>query len=255
MTTTISTPSKGLRKRSQTTSISIDSVTFGYNDTPTLQNISLQMQEGDFGVFFGPNGGGKTTLIKLLLGFLQPHTGHISLFGKSPERIRPQVGYVPQKGPTDALFPLTTLDVVLQGALSHTTWWGHLPKEWREKGRALLHQMGLSPYESYRFGELSGGLAQRALIARALLPSPSLVVLDEPTAHVDPKAEEEIIELLLSLKRKTTLLLITHNLKQVAKDADHLICVHRSLVPYKQKDLCTHFSLGLYTRKGVMDDQ
>ena len=163
--------------------------------------------------------------------------------------MRHHVGYVPQKAPFDALFPLTTLEVILQGALSKTTWWGHLPKAWREKGRHLLNQMGLSAHEGMRFGELSGGLAQRTLIARALLSNPSMLVLDEPTANVDPEAEREILKLLLQLKGKTTLLLITHNLETVTSHADHLFCIHQKASPYLPHEMCKHFSLGLYSQK------
>ena len=249
MPTTTLHPLKRLPKPSLKSSVSIKDVSFCYNKTPVLEKVSLNLSEGDFAVFFGPNGGGKTTLIKLILGFLKPTSGSITLFDRPPEQMRHHVGYVPQKAPFDSLFPLTTLEVILQGALNKTSWWGHLPKIWREKGRHLLDQMGLATYENSRFGELSGGLAQRTLIARALLSAPSLLVLDEPMANVDPQAEEDILTLLLSLKGKTTLLLITHSLESVSSHADHLFCIHRKATPYLQHEVCNHFSLGLYSQR------
>lgn len=246
---TILSPLKRLLKPSQENSVSIKNVSFCYDKIPSLERVSLSLSKGDFAVFFGPNGGGKTTLFKLLLGFLQPTSGSITLFGQPPDRVRHRVGYVPQKAPFDPLFPLTTLEVILQGALSKTTWWGHLPKLWKEKGRDLLNQLGLATYENKRFGELSGGLAQRTLIARALLAEPSLLLLDEPTTNVDPQAEEEILKLLLKLKGKTTLLLITHNLETVTLHADHLFCIHRKATPYLPHEVCNHLSLGLYSKR------
>ena len=254
MPTTILSPLKRLPKYSQESSISIKDVSFCYDNTLSLEKVSMSLSKGDFVVFFGPNGGGKTTLFKLLLGFLKPTSGSITLFDRPPEQMRRYVGYVPQKTPFDPLFPLTTLEVVLQGALSKTTWWGHLPKSWKEKGRDLLTQMGLATHEKKRFGELSGGLAQRTLIARALLSKPSLLLLDEPTANVDPQAEEEILELLFKLKGKTTLLLITHNLETVTHHADHLFCIHRKATPYLPHEVCNHLSLGLYSKRDKESD-
>lgn len=249
MPTTTLNPLKRLPKPSLESSVSIKDVSFCYDNVLSLEKVSLSLSKGDFAVFFGPNGGGKTTLFKLLLGFLKPTSGSVALFDRPPEQMRHQVGYVPQKTPFDPLFPLTTLEVILQGALSKTSWWGHLPTAWQEKGRELMCQMGLEAHEKKRFGALSGGLAQRTLIARALLTNPSLLLLDEPTANVDPKAEEEILEILLNLKGKTTLLLITHNLETVTHHADHLFCIHRKASPYLPHEVCNHFSLGLYSKK------
>ncbi len=244
---------KPLHKQSQEISLSIKGLSFSYNDTPILEDVNLTVSKGEFVVIFGPNGGGKTTLFKLLMGFVKPHSGEISIFKKPPELMRRQIGYVPQKVPFDALFPITTLDVVLQGALSHTTWWGHLPRIWKERARTLLRQMGLSAHEKKRFGELSGGLTQRALLARALLSQPSLLLLDEPTANVDPQAELDILDLLLKLKGKTTILLITHNLQSVTPLADRLICIHRTATPYLPDEVCNHFSAGLYPENRETD--
>jgi len=230
-------------------SIAIRDLSFQDRSLVILEAVNLTLSKGEFVVLFGPNGGGKTTLLKLLMGFLKPARGTLSLFGKSPVQMRKMMGYVPQKGPFDPLFPLTTLDVVLQGALSRTTRWGRLPPLWKEKGRALLHQMGLSHLEKRPFGRLSGGQAQRALIARALLGEPSLLLLDEPTAHVDPGAEKEILDLLIRLKRECTILLVSHQLTSLLSHADQLLLVNRTATPFQPHEICQHFELGLYPNK------
>ncbi len=250
-----STPLSRLLKRRTESDIVVEAeeLAFAYPTSPgVLEGVNLSIKRGECVVIFGPNGGGKTTLFKLILGLIKPARGSLAVFGTAPENARNQIGYVPQKAPVDPLFPITVLDVVLQGALAHTTWWGHLPLIWKERSLALLKHMGLEPHLHKRFGSLSGGLAQRALLARALLPDPSLLLLDEPTAHVDAEAETAIYDLLLKLKGKTTILLITHNLAAVTPLADRLLCIRRTATPYAPSEVCAHFSAGLY--HGVNSD-
>ncbi len=233
-----------LRGKLQTI-INVDSVSFGYEET-LLHEINLHVRRGEFIAIFGPNGGGKTTFLKLLMGFLKPKKGSISILGLTPKKARKEIGYVPQIARFDRQFPLTVLDLVLMGALSELNRWGSYKNEIKERARSLIHKMGLSAHENHAFGTLSGGQAQRALIARALLSSPEVLLLDEPTANVDPKAEEKIHELLLELKGKTTILMVTHHLQSILKKADRLLCVQRTLTSYSPEEVCKHFTLGLY---------
>lgn len=227
--------------------ITLSNLSFSYNtQTPILQGISLEIKEGEFIALFGPNGGGKTTFLKLLLGFLSPQQGKLALFSSTPQEAREKIGYVPQSTHFDALFPISVLDIVLMGCLSKTNWRGALAPEWKDRAHELLKTFGLQDKAQSRFGTLSGGQAQRVLIARALIRQPSLLLLDEPTSNVDAKAEEDLFQFLLSLKGKITIVMITHNLPSVIRHVDRLFCINRQVSSYLPDEVCQHFALGLY---------
>lgn len=218
--------------------IEIEDLFFSYDDAPILQRVHLQIQKGEFIGIMGPNGGGKTTLLKLLLGFLKPSFGAVSVKGK--------LGYVPQAHRTDRDFPITLYELVLLGALSTTTFWGTYPKEIKAKADALINQLGLAPHKHKVFGALSGGLAQRTLLARSLLSDPDLLLLDEPTANIDAASSAVIFRLLETLKGKKTILLVTHDLRTVIEKVDRVLCVQGEVHSYLPKEVCEHFALGLY---------
>lgn len=226
--------------------LEIENLSFGYEKNPILQRVDLSVHEGEFIVIFGPNGGGKTTFLKLLMGFLKPDSGKISLFHKTPRKAREKLSYVPQVAQFDRQFPLSVLELVLMGCLKKLTWWGSFPNEMKKKALHALEKVGLADKHAQAFGTLSGGQAQRALIARALVSDPSLLLLDEPTASVDPEAEIQIQELLLQLKGSMTILMVTHDLQALIEKADRLLCVHRTVTSYSPKQVCEHFAAGLY---------
>jgi len=226
--------------------LEIEDLRFGYEKTPILQGVDLTVNEGEFIVIFGPNGGGKTTFLKLLMGFLKPDSGKISLFHKSPHKARERLSYVPQVAQFDRQFPLSVLELVLMGCLNKITWWGSFPKKMKEKALGALEKVGLAERYDQPFGTLSGGQAQRALIARALVSDPDLLLLDEPTASVDPEAEVQIHELLLHLKGSMTILMVTHDLQPLIEKADRLLSIHRTITSYTPKQVCEHFAVGLY---------
>jgi zinc transport system ATP-binding protein len=226
--------------------IDIKNLSFGYDQMPILHNVNLQISRGEFMGIFGPNGGGKTTLLKLLLGFLKPDAGTIELLGASPKGARKHLGYVPQAARVDKQFPVSVLDLVLMGCLSKCSWWGGLPKEEKRKAEEALEKVGLADKAHVAFGTLSGGQAQRALIARAIVNAPQILILDEPTASIDPAAEAEIYKLLAELKRNMTILMVTHDLEAVLQQVDRLFYVHREVTPLLPKDVCEHFAIGLY---------
>lgn len=211
-----------------------------------MHDIDLAVKEGEFLAIFGPNGGGKTTFLKLLMGFLKPNKGEISLFDSSPKKARKRIGYVPQVMQFDREFPISVFELVLMGCLSKANWWGILPKEAKQKAEEALHKVGLLDYKERAFGTLSGGQAQRALIARALVADPDLLLLDEPTASVDPDAEAQIQQLLLKLKGSMTIIMVTHDLQGIVEKADRLLCIHRTLTSFTPPEVCEHFAMGLY---------
>lgn len=230
----------------RTPAIQISELSFGYGNIPVLEKIDLQVQPGEFIGIMGPNGGGKTTLLKLLMGFLSPSQGKVSIFGAPPQEARLKMGYVPQAHRTDRDFPITLFELVLLGSLSKITAWGSYPKEEKEKANELIEKMGLSPHKNKVFGSLSGGLAQRALLARALLSDPDLILLDEPTANIDPPSAAAIFNLLEGLKGKKTILLVTHDLRTIIERVDRVLCVQGQISSFLPKDVCEHFALGLY---------
>lgn len=228
------------------TTIKIKKLSFGYEKRVILHDIDLSVREGEFLAIFGPNGGGKTTFLKLLMGFLKPSKGEISLFDSTPKKARKRIGYVPQVMQFDREFPISVFELVLMGCLSKANWWGILPKEAKQKAEEALHKVGLLDYKERAFGTLSGGQAQRALIARALVADPDLLLLDEPTASVDPDAEAQIQQLLLKLKGSMTILMVTHDLQGIVEKADRLLCIHRTLTSFTPQEVCEHFAVGLY---------
>jgi len=228
------------------TIIDVHQLDFTYEKNLILEEVSFSIARGEFIGIFGPNGGGKTTLLKLLMGFLQPTKGTIHLFGKSPKQVRKKLSYVPQISRYDRQFPVSVLELVLMGLLSNAPWWGGVLSSHKKKALNALQKVGLLELKDRAFGTLSGGQAQRALIARALVNDPELLLLDEPTASVDPDAQKEIHQLLSQLKGNMTILMVTHDLQPILNKAEKLFCVQRKVTTYLPQELCQHFALGLY---------
>lgn len=221
------------------TAIIAEHLCFKYDKTEVLSDVSFEVKEGDFLGIIGPNGGGKTTLLQLLIGFLSPTKGLLKIYD-SP------IAYVPQNMRFDRYFPISVMELVLGGRLSHLPWYGIYSKEDKEIARAALNQVGLHHLKDRAFGTLSGGQQQRCLIARALATQPKILFLDEPTANVDPTAEHEILELLHALKGVITILMVTHNLQTAINYVDRILCVQQSAIPYSPQEVCEHYALGLY---------
>lgn len=226
--------------------INIDNISFRYLDTPILENISLHVKTGEFLAVFGPNGGGKTTLLKALLGFVKPERGSIEIFGQPPLSARQIIGYVPQILRFDRQFPISVLEIVLMGCLSEISVWGTFPRGYKKRACEALALVGMENHAAEAFGTLSGGQVQRVLLARALMGKPRLLLLDEPIASVDQDAEEEIYRILLRLKGETTIIMVTHDLQSMLTKCDRLLCVQRRATIMDPAQICEHFTLGLY---------
>jgi zinc transport system ATP-binding protein len=202
-------------------------IRFAYDTEPVLQDVDLHVSRGDFVCLVGPNGGGKTTLLKILLGLLSPDAGKLSVLGRSPAQARSQIGYVPQFNPFDPRFPIRVIDVVRMGRLRGAgAWWTHRRDDLAAAEEALA-EVGLRELAGRSLAELSGGQRQRVFLARALVVSPSVLMLDEPTAGIDAVAEAEILDLLESLRGRMTTLLVTHNPAVVGRFMGRIICVDR----------------------------
>jgi zinc transport system ATP-binding protein len=222
------------------TVINFRDVSFQYDDVPILQKISAEINEGQFVAIFGPNGGGKTTFLKLLMGFLKPVSGEILVLEKSPQEVQTSLSYVPQAASFDRQFPISTLEVVMMGCLKLSV------KEAKERSLQELKNVGLADFADAPFGSLSGGQAQRTLIARALVSKPKILLLDEPTASVDPNAEKDILQILSRLKGSITIVMVTHDLNSIISAVDTLFCIQRTITPLSPAQVCEHFAMGLY---------
>jgi zinc transport system ATP-binding protein len=214
--------------------IEVDGVTFGYGAEPFLDDVTLMIHEGDYIGLIGPNGGGKTTLLKLILGLLRPQKGEIRLFGKKVDEFRDwkRVGYVAQRN-REAVgdFPVTAEDVVgmARGRRFH-----FLDTEDKMSIRKALEYVGMWECRSRLMGELSGGQQQRVFIARALVNDPDVIFLDEPTTGVDADTQEEFYRLLRKLNREKgiTLVLVSHDIVRVTREVMHIACVDRGITSH-----------------------
>ena len=213
--------------------IEIRDLTFGYDaGNPVLDSINLTVKRGQSGCIVGPNGGGKSTLLRLLLGLLTPDRGTIRIFGESPAAARQRIGYMPQYHQLDGAFPITAVEVVLQGRIRRG-FWGWYTAADRAAAMASLEEMGIASLAPRSFAALSGGQRQRVLIARALACEPQLLLLDEPTANIDPGAEEQFYATLNILRRRMTVLTVSHDLGFVNREIDLVICVNRQLTVHQ----------------------
>ncbi|MBI5728796.1 MAG: metal ABC transporter ATP-binding protein [Candidatus Magasanikbacteria bacterium] len=215
--------------------IEVQGVSFGYTNELALKNIDLNVHAGDYLGIIGPNGGGKTTLLKIMLGLLQPTEGSVKLFGQPMEKFKawPRIGYVPQKAVQfDAAFPATVEEVVAMGRAARRGLLHPLTQMDREKITNALVQVDLAAERKRLIGDLSGGQQQRVFIARALAGEPEVIFLDEPTAGVDVKAQEQFYALLKKFNQTLglTLLLVSHDIDVVANEATELACINQALV-------------------------
>lgn len=205
--------------------IRVEDVSFSYNTDLVIENAHFHIEKGAFISFVGPNGGGKSTLAKLLLGILKPTKGSVTIFGKSPVEARGEVGYVPQYSNFDLDFPINVMDVVLMGRLKK----GRVfySKIDREAAKSALKSVDLEGFGKRHFSELSGGQRQRVLIARAIVADPKVLILDEPTSNIDKITENRLYDLLLELNTKMTIILISHDLTFVSENINRVICINR----------------------------
>lgn len=224
--------------------ITVKNVSFRYDASLILKDVDLEIFPGEFIGIFGPNGGGKTTFLKLLMGILKPSKGKI-LFHNRTKKVR--FGYVPQASNLDKQFPITVLELVLMGCLDELSWTGFFSKKSKQKAREALDKVGLLSKEDAPFGTLSGGQAQRALIARAIASDPQVLLLDEPTASADPEAQQEIYKLLHMLKGDDrTILMVTHDLQAIIEKVQKVLCIERYVSTLRPSEVCKHFAMGLY---------
>lgn len=214
--------------------VELRGVWFEYETVPALEDITLATERGDFLGIIGPNGGGKTTLLKVMLGLLTPDRGEVRLFGEPIERFEAwhRLGYVPQKTVFDPVLPVTVEEVVTTGLAGRRGLFHRPSRADRERAEEALALAGMEGHRAARIGRLSVGQQQRVLIARALVTGPEILFLDEPTGGVDPEAHASFYALLHTLNRQrgVTLVLVSHELAVVAREVTKVACLNRRLV-------------------------
>jgi len=200
-----------------------------YDEKIVLENINLIVKENDFLGIIGPNGGGKTTLLKVILGLIKPNRGDLKVFGGSPENNRTLIGYVPQLRQFDLDFPATVLDVVMTGRLNKTRMFRRYSPEDKKIANKVIEEVNMSHLRHHAIGRLSGGERQRVFMARALASEPKLLLLDEPTANVDKNLDTKLWEFFNNLKKTTPIILVTHDISAVSIYVDKIACLNRRL--------------------------
>ena len=210
----------------------------GYNQEAVIQNINLQVFQGDFIGLIGPDGGGKTTLLKSILGLLPPQQGQIEIMGQTPEAGRRHIGYVPQFSAFDADFPIRVKDVVRMGRLSSQRLFQRFNREDDRVAEEKLNRVGLLNLKDRSIRELSGGQRQRVYIARALVSDPAIMLLDEPTISVDFDSRSKIYELLHEFNQGgVTILLVSHDLNVISSYVKTIGCLNRKLHYHGEKEI------------------
>ena len=213
--------------------IHFNHLTFAWDREPVLEEIDMKIFDNDFIGMIGPNGGGKTTLIKAILGLIQPQKGKIYFREDLPRNKRP-IGYLPQLKQLDKNFPITVQDVVRSGSLMR-----YIPfkNSEEEKSRVigLLQEMGIAGLKKKAIGELSGGEMQRVFLCRALISDPKLLILDEPGTYVDNRFGKEIFEKLRELNERMAVLLVSHDTDMVSEYAKSIVYLDHTLIPYPDK--------------------
>lgn len=208
--------------------IEIKDLSVYYDSVSALQNVSLNISDKEFLGLIGPNGGGKTTFLKVLIGLLEPTTGTITINADSP------IGYVPQFIFFDRKFPISVMDVVLMGKLPNKIkWFQSYSNKDKQCAERVMDQLGILDFKDRQIGQLSGGQLQKVLIARALVTEPKILILDEPTASLDSKTKKEIYEMLKKLNKHKTIIIASHDMGDIFSYIDSAAYINKTLSYYK----------------------
>lgn len=212
--------------------IEAKNISFGYEDRSILDNASLDIYQGDFMAIIGPNGSGKSTLMKICTGLIKPKQGNVILFGKEISKFKEwgRIGYIPQKATSfNQGFPATVEEVVKSNLFSRIGLMGRITKQHIEKVHEVLDLVGMLDFKDRLVGRLSGGQQQRVFIAKALVSSPDILFMDEPTTGIDAHSEKDFYALMddLNKEKNITIVMVTHDIGAVSKNISRIICLSR----------------------------
>tara|TARA_B110000046_G_scaffold172914_1_gene195054 strand:+ start:467 stop:1195 length:729 start_codon:yes stop_codon:yes gene_type:complete len=226
--------------------IDIDNVSFNYGAVSVLENISLKIYEDEFIGIIGPNAGGKSTLLKLILGLLKPNKGVISKFKYDGKALINNIGYVSQHSTFPRDFPITVGEVVMMGHIGTSSKFFHYSKKEIELAKQAMQKLEIQDIEKRKIGELSGGQLQRVLIARELVCQPEILILDEPTSNVDMRIEEDIFSLLKNYSEHMTIIVVSHDIAFISSYVDRVACLNKTLVCHSTESISGKMIEELY---------
>ncbi len=229
----------------QNPAISIQDLSFRYDNRDILADVALTIYPFDSICIVGPNGGGKTTLIKLMIGLLRPDRGTIRIYGNRPDEAKKRIGYVPQYAVYDKQFPISVKEVVCMGRLGNSLLGRYSKNDWDMTLQALA-EVDLRDAADTSFSALSGGQRQRVLIARALASGGDILILDEPTANIDQESEKHLFELLEELNKRMTILMVTHDVGFASKFFNRIACVNKQVVIHPTSELTGELIREMY---------
>ncbi len=217
--------------------ITVKDVSFAYDNVPVLDNVSLEVEEKEFLGIIGPNAGGKSTLLKLMLGLLKPQSGSIRMMGKKPRQQRSNIGYVPQYPAFSRDFPITVKQAVLLGRLGMRGLCGRYNRNDHQAVEQALVEVEADNLSNRLIGALSGGQLQRVLLARALVSDPKILILDEPTANIDMRLENDIFDQLKQLNERMTIIVVSHDIAFISDYVHRVACLNRTLVCHRTDNI------------------
>ncbi len=217
--------------------IDLKDIWVSYDDVSVLEAVDLTVEDKDFLAIIGPNGGGKSTLLKVILGLIKPDRGSVKLLGGNPKKTRKYVGYVPQYISSNLEFPINVWEVVLMGRLSHKGPFRSFNEEDKKAAKDALNTVGMLDFRDRQIGELSGGQKQRVFIARSLVTRPRLLILDEPSTGIDSRRQKEFYELLNRLKSEIAILMVTHDISALSVYVDKIACLNKQLHYHNSKEV------------------
>jgi zinc transport system ATP-binding protein len=226
--------------------IEIQNLWVNYDATVALKDVNITVHKGDIFGIIGPNGGGKSTLLKAILGLVSPAKGTIQIFGEPPEKGRRYIGYVPQYTQFDREFPISVLDVVLMGCLNRKKRISWYTQDDRNAALNALQVVGMSSYADFRISSLSGGQKQRVFIARAINSNSKILLLDEPTASVDQNIKESIYDLLSHIHKDMTVILVTHDIGVVSSLVNKIGCLNQTFVTHYDNSITSQMLEDTY---------
>ena len=221
--------------------LELSSVYAGYDNKVVLKNINLTINKTDFLGIIGPNGGGKTTLLKVILGLIKPIKGAVK-FSNIDNNL---IGYLPQINTIDKKFPIPVCEVVLSGLMSHKKLFGRYRSEDKEKSKTLMEQMGILHLRNKNIGELSGGQLQRVFLCRAIISDPQILILDEPDTYVDSNFETELYGVLDKLNNRMAIIVVSHDVGTISSHVKTIACVNESLC-YHDSNIINEEQLKTY---------
>jgi len=217
--------------------VRLEDIWVNYDNVAILEGVNLSIKQDDFLGIIGPNGGGKTTLLKIILGLVKPSSGKVTVLGGTPQRNRKFIGYVAQYSLFDHDFPINVLEVVLMGRYGKVGLIKRFSDDDKKVALKALKTVEMLNYKDKQIGRLSGGEQQRVLIARALVAEPKILLLDEPTTGVDMPMQTEFYELLARLKRTMSIVLVSHDISAVSIYVDKIACLNHQLYYHGSKEV------------------